>query len=843
MRKNSAFYVVFKTTLSFFSAAVLCAVFFAFPSSAAGELKWNDVIAAQLHSQFITTDTTVIVENDSTGRLQLQGGTLTVIGTADNFTGNLEVKFNTANPSLTNVIWDADVTGSGNVIIDGTGNSVSITGNISTSSNQIALNIPTGITSVSMSGCSISSTRSTAINLGCPATLTNVNVSSTQLDAIYTTDSITINGGTFSGRRYGISVTNGSVFSISNATVTATNAINSAVVYNGSGTADVVFNNVTVENSGGTYNAVLLNGTKSINITNSVFRCVSGNTGSALKIDNPHEGATITNSTFSNLDSTTHTAIDCKGIIEINGTTSVSSGYDGIYITNGTLTVNGGTIQGGANGNGISLNSGTTGYLNGGTISTLSTNSVKAAVDMQSSYVTVTIDGATVNGGSVYGVKANNTNHTITMRSGSVSGFNGLFTQGPTYLYGGTISGTGNTGTGVNAGASLTIVPADGTPVLLKGNNTSVNKQPTSLTAAYYIKSNNYDGTSPSALQSSVTPYVRDAADKYVQFWYGKPNYTLNVIGGTANSNNTPLNVDFDDTVAIAPTPGKVFIRWEATGITLADPSVANQEFTMPLNPVTLTAILENLPPPPPTPTTSTPSPEPSNNNSGSGGEPYYNPTTPNSVSYSKDEYILVIATLNKSGSVNSKETAKDMWLAEQRAKQFNIPKIYLKIPEGGTGISAAAMKKQYDTAKKTRLYLLFDYYETVIDKNGKEKNNVIGSVFTPVNAKSGQFLTGIKFNSKNIDSVESYIKKKWNTTILGSFETTQKGGWYDTAKITIDIDNLGFSADNGTRLYALIYDTKAKKFYQTDVTVSKGNVVVNTNRSGIVVIVNKSVK
>ncbi|MDR0992252.1 MAG: hypothetical protein LBL87_05060 [Ruminococcus sp.] len=243
------------------------------------------------------------------------------------------------------------------------------------------------------------------------------------------------------------------------------------------------------------------------------------------------------------------------------------------------------------------------------------------------------------------------------------------------------------------------------------------------------------------------------------------------------------------------------------------------------------------------TPTTSTPSPEPSNNNSGSGGEPYYNPTTPNSVSYSKDEYILVIATLNKSGSVNSKETAKDMWLAEQRAKQFNIPKIYLKIPEGGTGISAAALKKQYDTAKKTRLYLLFDYYETVIDKNGKEKNNVIGSVFTPVNAKSGQFLTGIKFDSKNIDSVESYIKKKWNTTILGSFETTQKGGWYDTAKITIDIDNLGFSADNGTRLYALIYDTKAKKFYQTDVTVSKGNAIINTNRSGVVVIVNKSIK
>jgi hypothetical protein len=110
-------------------------------------------------------------------------------------------------------------------------------------------------------------------------------------------------------------------------------------------------------------------------------------------------------------------------------------------------------------------------------------------------------------------------------------------------------------------------------------------------------------------------------------------------------------------------------------------------------------------------------------------------------------------------------------------------------------------------------------------------------------------FNTELFFETGRIYTVQNYIKKRWNPGILGAFETAQKGGWVVgedlrfTVTLSVSLDKLGFEADDGTELFALIYDTKAKKWYQADAEIIDGDVVIKTKRTGIVAIVTKSVK
>jgi hypothetical protein len=147
-------------------------------------------------------------------------------------------------------------------------------------------------------------------------------------------------------------------------------------------------------------------------------------------------------------------------------------------------------------------------------------------------------------------------------------------------------------------------------------------------------------------------------------------------------------------------------------------------------------------------------------------------------------------------------------------------------------------MKKVYKAAGNRNIYLTFDFYETLSTKETLD----LGGVFIKLNSKSGQFLTKVYFKSALIDSAQKYISKKWKTDILGSFETANKGGWGDTAEVTASLEKLGLSADDGTRLYALIYDTKTKKWFQTQAIVVGDEVVVNTTRSGVFTIVNRPI-
>jgi hypothetical protein len=119
----------------------------------------------------------------------------------------------------------------------------------------------------------------------------------------------------------------------------------------------------------------------------------------------------------------------------------------------------------------------------------------------------------------------------------------------------------------------------------------------------------------------------------------------------------------------------------------------------------------------------------------------------------------------------------------------------------------------------------------------------VVGGVTLPLTSTTGQVLTGLSFETKRTEQIEEYVSNKWNADVLGSFETAQKGGWGTTATLTIELEKLDFEADDGTELYALIYDTKAKKWYQVPAKIEDGSVVINTKRSGIVTIVSGKVK
>jgi hypothetical protein len=101
---------------------------------------------------------------------------------------------------------------------------------------------------------------------------------------------------------------------------------------------------------------------------------------------------------------------------------------------------------------------------------------------------------------------------------------------------------------------------------------------------------------------------------------------------------------------------------------------------------------------------------------------------------------------------------------------------------------------------------------------------------------------TVLRFNSKRLAQTEAYIADKWGATVLASFETQQKGGWGDIATLSVSLEDLGFKADNGTKLFVLIYDTKTKTWYQVEAVVIDGNVVIATEHSGVFAIVNEKV-
>ncbi|MDR0944361.1 MAG: hypothetical protein LBM41_07520 [Ruminococcus sp.] len=386
--------------------------------------------------------------------------------------------------------------------------------------------------------------------------------------------------------------------------------------------------------------------------------------------------------------------------------------------------------------------------------------------------------------------------------------------QGSVVISGGTFEG-GQYGIRIgNSSATLNVSPAVGEKVIAQGTTSAIQTAGAEDYSAvrYAFADENFYGNTK---RSGAIPFTNSSAYKYVELISG---YAVTVNGGTANGSSRAV-VAPGGRVNITPTStDKAFVRWQASGITLSDPEAGTQTFIMPSKNVTLTAVYESI-------------------TTGGYSPPTYilfpEVTLIYDTTAQKDDYILVIATLNKSGTVNSTETVKDMTEAHEKAVAESISKIYLKIPTGGKGISKSAMKAVYKAAGGTKLYFTFGFYELQDDGETEED---IGTFFFPLNDKSGQILTGITFG-------DSQIANKWDTDILGSFETTHKGGWGETAEVSMSIDRLGFAADDGERVYALIYDTKAKKWYQTSAKIQDGFVTFKTSYSGIFTIVTKSVK
>jgi hypothetical protein len=619
--------------------------------------------------------------------------------------------------------------------------------------------------------------------------------------------------------------------------------------------------NATLEITGGSIsgiNAFKLDSIDKVDISGNPQ--IIGYNDSAIKIGNTD--ATVVVNTSGGLINGLNSGIHASG-----GTISMTSGSvmggSGIFSENAvSVTLSGGTVT--ATGNSSGQEAAV--YITGATATTIDNvtlvgtntgiriNNSSATLQMRSGTVSgkqainvmqaqnITISGGTINGESTNGTGVI-TSATTTISGGQISGYTGLNIQnGTTTVTGGTFSTTTKEyGFGIHLYIGvLNIAPTASTPILVQGGAGALvytNPAPDFTNVSYYIASPVFDGTGKALYNQSSAPYPLPANTnyRYAQFLATVPSFNVTANGGSVNGGGASVSVPAESSVIVTPTSGPNFLYWTASGITLTatQQTASTLQFLMPLNAVTLTAVYGN--------TTYEPglsSPSGFYGDSSPSVTPIVYPS--GSGSGQKVDYILVIATLNKSGSVNSLKTTADVGKAHQRAVRSNISKIILKIPEDGVGISKSAMKTIYKAAGGTKLYLTFGFYE--LKDDGKTEED-IGTFFLPLNDKSGQLLTGISFKSNGIYTVQDYIENKWETGILGSFETTHKGGWGVTATVSMSVEKLGLGIDDGERVYALIYDTKTKKFYQSSAKINDGNVEFVTSRSGVVTIVTKSVK
>jgi hypothetical protein len=821
-----------KNLISVLFAVVI--VFIALPVTAsAATFTWNDAVTASSGTP-IAEDSTITVVDGSTGTINFSGGTLTVTGT-NNTSGDLILNLSGA----TTVNWNAAIYGSGTVTITGTATNVIIRNEILTDNSlSPALTIGSGIGNVDMSGRGITNANNKALVIGSPAVFNNCPIQSPTNTAIETSSDLTLTGCTISGLN-GIKATsltddlylsNCWVETLKNAIDTVSNTtIDNSVIettYVGEGSEiqtisagnsllimgenTKVQSKTTADKSGGigfyaedglleirdglvfgtdyaiahTMGDIMISGGE---ITSYSTIPIYGERGTVFLAPLYQDRYTLTitgGSIYSEIESAIY--LNWQTHMTINMSDGTVEGVNGIYVydedyddvNKSRITLSGGTIT---------SSTGSAVYIGGNT--------------------ELTISGATLNG-TIAGVHINDpdgiTAASLLLTSGSVSG--------------------GNYGINSRTG-SLNISPTTSKSVTIRGTTAAIvdsSITPNYSAVRYALAGENFNGSDKTPV---VIPFANSSSYRYLELMSG---YGVTVNGGTANGLSY-IAVAPGQTVSIAPTAssGNAFIGWTASGIALSDPTDDTQSFIMPSNDVILTANYESI-----------------TYNPGPSRPSYYTPVFPTitvtnnpsdseSTPSTKKDYILVIATLNKSGTVNSAETAEDMTEAHKKALAESIKKIYLKIPTGGTGISKSAMKAVYKAAGGTKLYFTFGFYEL---KDDGETEEDVGTFFFPLSDKSGQILTGIRFVITN-------ITPSWNTDVLGSFETTHKGGWGETATVSMSIDKLGFAAENGERVYALIYDTKAKKYYQTTAKIEDGFVTFKTSQSGIVTIVTRSIK
>jgi hypothetical protein len=195
---------------------------------------------------------------------------------------------------------------------------------------------------------------------------------------------------------------------------------------------------------------------------------------------------------------------------------------------------------------------------------------------------------------------------------------------------------------------------------------------------------------------------------------------------------------------------------------------------------------------------------------------------------------VKVTAGMNKGGTLNSESTAAAVFAAALTAKRSGFSSITLSLPQNAVGISKIAVQKIVKAASGTTI---------VLDLTSAADGQKVGSISLPLGSSSGQILTKIHFGTQRIKTVQNYVGRRFNTKVLGGFETAQKNGWGATATLTVSLDKLGIKADEDDILYALVYDTQTKKWYQTAAMVKGGSIVIKTAKTSIVTIVTDSIR
>ncbi|MDR0943045.1 MAG: leucine-rich repeat domain-containing protein [Ruminococcus sp.] len=196
---------------------------------------------------------------------------------------------------------------------------------------------------------------------------------------------------------------------------------------------------------------------------------------------------------------------------------------------------------------------------------------------------------------------------------------------------------------------------------------------------------------------------------------------------------------------------------------------------------------------------------------------------------------VMVYAGINNDKSVNSESTAAAVKKAAQIVKANDAEGITLSVPSRAAGISASTIHKLVYAAKGTEIVSSITF-----SQDGKK----VGSISLPLTDKTGQITMGIGINTNRTAQVADYVADNKNTKVLGCFETAQKGGWgkESIATISISLEKLGFTAKSGDKIYAVIYDTNAKKWFEEPATIKDGNVIINTEHSGIFAILPGSI-
>jgi uncharacterized repeat protein (TIGR02543 family) len=187
-----------------------------------------------------------------------------------------------------------------------------------------------------------------------------------------------------------------------------------------------------------------------------------------------------------------------------------------------------------------------------------------------------------------------------------------------------------------------------------------------------------------------------------------------------------------------------------------------------------------------------------------------------------------VRAGVNLTGSVNSQSTAAAVAEAVKLAR-FNLEtSVSIVIPDGTLGFS-------FHTAKK--LFAAAGGLELIIECPTLENGNEIGKITMTIGEETGQILTGLSFDTERIKKCDDYVTRLLGAEVIGGFETAQKGGFGDTATITVNLINLGIIPYDGTEYYVMIYDTRTGKWYDAQAIVEDGNAVIETEHSGIFLI------